>query len=369
MTLLEGGISASLPQFPWDRLSPYKSIAMRHPGGIIDLSVGAPADPVPETVRQALVQAAGQSSLDGVERAFGEAAAGWLLRRHEVRVDPDLVVPTLGSKELLAWLPRLLGARPGDRVVHPELAYPTYAVGALLAGAEPVADDWPDRSDDECVTLAWINSPSNPTGGVLPPERIAEIVCWARGRSVVLASDECYIDLGSGDGPYSVLHPEICGGDHRGLLAVHSLSKRSNMAGYRAGFVTGDGEILSELRDFRRHLGLLPPRPVLAAMAAALLDDEHVDVQRQRYLRRRSILSSALARAGWRIAPAQGGLYLWAAQPSRDGWESVEALAGIGILVAPGEFYGASGKRHVRIALTAADERIAEAADRLAGGR
>ncbi len=298
--------------------------------------------------------------------ALREAAAGWLARRHGVRVAAEAVLPVIGTKELVAWLPALLGAGPGDVVTHPRLAYPTYEVGARLAGARPVAADATTALGPERVALAWLNSPANPTGAVLPAGHLAKVVSWARERGAVVASDECYLGFGYEAEPVSVLHPEVCGGSHGGLLAVHSLSKRSNMAGYRAGFVTGDPGMVASLLEVRKQAGMIVPAPVQAAMTAALADDAHAGLQRERYARRRAVLRPALAAAGWVTEHSQAGLYLWAAHPERDCWQSVRMLAEAGILVAPGEFYGPSGTGHIRVALTATDERISAAAERLA---
>jgi succinyldiaminopimelate transaminase len=341
---------------------------MAHPGGIVDLSVGTPVDPVPALVREALCAASdvpGYPATAGT-RKLREAAAAWLARRHQVTVDPDSVLPVIGTKELIAGLPILLGCGPGDVVVHPELAYPTYDVGARLAGARAVAADSTLALGPEQVRLWWLNSPSNPTGRVLPPEHLRKVVRWARERGTVVASDECYIELAWEERPVSVLHPDVCDGPHDGLLAVHSLSKRSTMAGYRAGFVTGDPQLIAELLEIRKHAGMIVPGPVQAAAAAALGDDEHADAQRARYAVRRELLRPALEAAGWVVEHSQAGLYLWASHPARDGWESVAVLAEAGILVAPGSFYGPAGARHVRVALTATDERMAAAAARLA---
>jgi len=356
----------TLPDFPWDRLAPYKELASAHPGGIVDLSVGTPVDPVPEVARSALAEAANSP---GYPQTYGtarlrEAAARWLRRRHGVTVDPAAVLPTIGSKELVAWLPTLLGVGPGQRVIFPELAYPTYDVGARLAGAEPYPADGLLALGPERAALVWVNSPSNPTGRVLPPEHLRKVVAWARERGAVVASDECYIELGWEERPVSILHPEVCGGSHEGLLAVHSLSKRSNLAGYRAGFIAGDPQLVRRLLEIRKHAGMMVPAPVQAAMVAVLDDDRHAEEQRERYARRRAALRPALERAGWIIEHSVAGLYLWATNGT-DCWEQVRALAERGILVAPGEFYGPAGRRYVRIAVTASDERIAAAVDRL----
>jgi succinyldiaminopimelate transaminase len=274
------------------------------------------------------------------------------------------VLPTIGSKELVAWLPTLLGVRPGESVVFPELAYPTYDVGARLAGARPHAADGLLALGPERVPLVWVNSPSNPTGKVLPVEHLRKVVAWAREHGAVVASDECYIELGWEERPVSILHPDVCGGSHEGLLAVHSLSKRSNLAGYRAAFVTGDPALVKRLLEVRKHAGMIVPEPVQAAMTAALADDAHADEQRARYAARREVLRPALEGAGWRIEHSTAGLYLWATNDS-DCWDQVRILAKNGILVAPGEFYGAAGQRHIRVAITATDERISAAVSRL----
>ena len=334
---------------------------------MVDLSIGAPVDPVPEVVQAALAAAAdapGYPLTRGTPQ-LREAAAGWLARRHGVPASPDAVLPVIGTKEFIAWLPTMLGCGPGDTVVYPALAYPTYDAGVRLAGAEALAADGLVEVGPRPVRLAWVNSPSNPTGQVLPPGHLRKMVDWARERGTVLASDECYIEQGWDAQPVSVLHPDVCGGRHDGLLAVHSLSKRSNMAGYRAGFVTGDPALVSDLHEIGRHAGMIVPAPVQAAMTAALGDDKHADEQRSRYLTRRAALRPALEAAGWRIDHSEAGLYLWASRPGSDGWESAGILAEAGILVSPGELYGPAGVRHIRVALTATDERIATAVARL----
>jgi len=334
----------------------------------VDLSVGTPVDPVPGVVQDALCAAAdapGYPATHGT-RALREAAAGWLARRHGVTVDPDAVLPLLGTKEFIASLPALLGCGPGDVVVYPELAYPTYDIGARLAGARGLASDGLTALGPEGARLVWVNSPANPTGRVLPGEHLGKMVRWARERGAVLASDECYIGLGWTAEPVSVLHPGVCGGSFDGLLAVHSVSKRSNLAGYRAGFVTGDPALVAQLLEIRKHAGMMMPTPIQVAMTAALADDAHAERQREVYAARRGQLQPALEKAGWTITHSEAGLYLWASRPGHDCWSSVDLLAGAGILVAPGEFYGPAGAQHIRVALTATDERVAAAARRLA---
>ena len=359
--------AARLPAFPWDLLTPYREKAAAHPGGIVDLSVGTPVDPVPAVVREALMAGAdspGYPLTRGTAR-LREAAARWLARQHGVSVDPGAVLPVIGTKEFIAALPALLGCGPGDTVVHPELAYPTYEIGTLLAGARPAAADGLASLGPQRVRLVWVNSPANPTGRVLPVAHLRKMVSWARERAAVLASDECYLDLAWDTEPVSVLRPEVSGDSAAGLLAVFSLSKRSNMAGYRAGFVAGDPVLVAGLLEIRRHAGMMMPAPVQAAMVAALEDDAHADEQRARYAARRGALRAALGAAGWVIEHSEAGLYLWATRPGLDCWASVGALASVGILAAPGEFYGPAGKNHIRVALTATDERIDAAVARL----
>jgi succinyldiaminopimelate transaminase len=281
-------------------------------------------------------------------------------------LDPAAVLPSIGSKELVAWLPTLLGLGRGDVVVHPEIAYPTYDIGARLAGATPVASDGLTALGPQRVRLVWLNSPSNPTGRVLPVEHLRKVVDWARERGAVVASDECYAELGW-DGsapPVSLLDPAVCGGSHDGLLVLYSLSKRSNMAGYRAAFAAGDAALVRDLLEVRRHAGMIVPAPVQAAMVAALGDDDHVEEQRLRYAARRTSLLGAFVAAGFRVEASSAGLYLWLTR-DEDCWATVAHLAGLGILVAPGAFYGPAGAQHVRVALTATDERVAQVTARL----
>src|SRR3984957_3573439 len=365
-------LAGRLPVFTWDRIAPLAEKAGTHPGGPVDLSVGTPVDPVPGVIREAL---AGASDSPGYPATWGtprlrSAAAGWLARAHGVQVAPADVLPVIGTKELIAWLPVMLGLGPGDVVVHPELAYPTYDIGARLAGATAVASDELPPEGRDRVKLVWVNSPSNPTGRVLPPDRLRAMVEQARERGAVVASDECYISLGWEADPVSVLHPSVCGGSFDGVLAVYSLSKRSNLAGYRAGFVTGDPALVASLLAIRKQAGMIVPAPVQAAMTAALGDDAHAVEQRRRYGARRSVLRAAFTAAGWSVEHSEAGLYLWLRHPSCDGWAAAELLAAdCGILVTPGPVYGTAGARHGRVALTATDERVAAAAARLRAAR
>jgi succinyldiaminopimelate transaminase len=360
-------VSASLPEFPWDTLADAKALAGAHPDGIVDLSVGTPVDPVAPVIREALASASaapGYPATAGTAR-LRESAVAALGRRFGITgLGEAAVLPVIGTKELIAWLPSLLGLGAADVVVVPELAYPTYEVGARLAGAQVLRADSLTQLGPQSPALVYLNSPSNPTGRVLGPDHLRKVVGWARERCVMVASDECYLGLGWDAEPLSVLHASVCGGDHTGLLAVHSLSKSSSLAGYRAGFVAGDPGLVAELLAVRRHAGMMVPTPVQAAMVAALDDDVHDKLQRERYARRRAALGPALRSAGFAIDHSEGGLYLWATrgEPCRD---SVAWLAERGILVAPGEFYGPGGAQHVRAALTATDERISAAVGRL----
>jgi succinyldiaminopimelate transaminase len=356
-----------LPDFPWDLLAPHGRRAAEHPGGLVDLSIGTPVDPTPAVIRDALAAA---SDAPGYPRTAGTpalraAAAGWLRRVHGVTgLADEAVLPTIGSKELVALLPMLLRIGPGDRVMLPAVSYPTYEVGVRLVGAKPIRADSTLAAGPAPVRLVWLNSPANPSGRVLPPDHLRKVVDWARERGAVVASDECYLDFGWEAEPVSVLHPSVSGGDHTGVLAVHSLSKRSNLAGYRAGFVAGDPRLVAGLLEARKHAGLILPEPVQAAATAAYADDAHVAEQRARYADRRALLRPVLEKVGFTVEHSEAGLYLWATR-GRDSWQEVAELAELGILVAPGAFYGPAGERHVRIALTATDERVAAAAERL----
>ncbi|MBB1030800.1 succinyldiaminopimelate transaminase [Dietzia sp. SLG310A2-38A2] len=358
----------ALPVFPWDTLAEARSVATAHPDGLVDLTVGTPVDPVAPVIREAL--AAG-SAEPGYPTTVGTtelrlAAVDALARRYGVTgLDSGSVLPAIGTKELIAGLPAQLALGPGHTVVVPEVAYPTYEVGALLAGATVVRADSLTQLGPSSPTLLYLNSPSNPSGRVLGVDHLRKVVGWARDRGVIVASDECYLGLvWEGEAP-SVLDPRVCDGDHTGLLALHSLSKTSNLASYRAGFVAGDPSLVAELLAVRKHAGLMMPLPVQNAMTAALRDDAHEAEQRERYRARRELLLPAVQAAGFRVDDSQAGLYIWATrdEPCR---ETVDWFAGRGVLVAPGEFYGSAGARHVRIALTATDATVAEAVRRLA---
>ena len=363
-------VSARLPDFPWDRLDGARARADAHPEGIVDLSVGTPVDPVPPLVRAALADA---SDAPGYPTTVGttqlrDAMLAWLHRRcGATALDRACVLPSIGSKELVASLALHLGLGPGDLVVVPELAYPSYEVGARLAGCEVVASDSTLALGPRRPALVWVNSPANPTGRVLPVEHLAKLVAWTRERDALLVSDECYLELGgdaSAQEPVSVLNPDVSGGSLTGVLALHSLSKRSNLAGYRAGLVSGDPTVLAELLAVRKNLGLMMPGPVQHAAAVALGDDQHVARQRETYSARRRELRAALLAAGFHVDHSEAGLYLWASRGEPCG-DTVAWFADRGILVAPGDFYGPLGARHVRVALTATDERVSAAVARL----
>lgn len=362
----DGRLSERLPDFPWDLLAPAKRAATEHPDGLVDLSMGTPVDPVPQVVREALAAASDSPGypLTAGTPALRAAIADWAVRTCAAPSEGLGVLPTIGSKELVAWLPTQLGIGPGDTVVIPTVCYPTYEVGVRLAGATPVRTDSLTSLGPARVKLVWVNSPSNPTGQVLPAGHLRKVVDWARERGAVVASDECYLTLGWDEEPVSVLSPEVNGGRLDGVLAVHSLSKRSNLAGYRAGFVAGDPAIVSELLAVRKHGGMIVPAPVQAAMVAALGDEEHAAAQRAAYSARRDALRSALVKAGFEIEHSGAGLYLWATR-GEDSWSTVDWFAARGILVAPGAFYGPAAERYVRVALTATDERVAAAVERL----
>ncbi|WP_292834314.1 succinyldiaminopimelate transaminase [Microbacterium sp.] len=362
-----------LDDYPWDAVAPYAQTARSHPRGIVDLSIGSPVDPAPEVVVAAIAASADAHAYPQTAgtSALREAIVAWYARRRGVPgLTVDEVLPTVGSKELVALLPLLLDITVGDIVVHPRAAYPTYAVGARLVGATPVAADdpaeWP-----EGTKLIWLNSPGNPDGRVLGVDDYRAAVARARALGAVIASDECYGELGW-DGEWasapvpSILDPRVTSGVRTGLLSVYSLSKQSNLAGYRAAFAAGDSALIARLLTARKHLGLMVPGPVQAAMTAALGDDRHVRAQKELYRARRAVLRPALERAGFRIDRSEGGLYLWASEGD-DAWVSMGRLAKHGILAGPGHFYGAHFPDHVRFSLTASDERIAEAARRLAG--
>ncbi len=350
---------AQLPDFPWDALAPYGEKARSHPQGIIDLSQGTPVDPTPEFIQQAFRDASNSPSYP-VTAGTAELRAAikkWAIDRLGATGEFD-VLPLIGSKELVAWLPTYLES---STVLIPEIAYPTYHVGAVLAGAEsvPVAIDanlWP------AADLAWLNSPSNPTGRVHSIDEIKACIDWSRKNNSILISDECYLEFDHTAHSVSVLSQT--GGDNTNILAVHSLSKRSSMAGYRAAFMVGDSALIAQIREIRKHGGMMVPLPVQKAMTVALSDDLHVAEQRARYNSRKDAMRPALEAAGFSVEFSDSGLYLWCTR-NEDAWTSVAWLAERGILATPGSFYGHMGKNHIRIAMTASDAHIADAVQRL----
>jgi succinyldiaminopimelate transaminase len=363
-----------LPDYPWDLMVPYREIAARHVGGVVDLSIGSPVDPTPRIVREALSAAADAHAYPQTmgTLALREAIVDWFQRRRGVAgLTPAHVLPTIGSKEVVALLPLMLGMGAGDVVVHPRAAYPTYAIGAAIAGARSLGCDEPEDWPDE-TALVWLNSPGNPDGRVLGVDGLRAARERARELGAVIVNDECYAEFGW-DPPWdrepvpSVLDHRVIGGDRTDVLVISSLSKQSNMAGYRAAFVAGCSERIARLLDVRKHAGLMPPAPLQAAMIAALGDEAHVVEQRERYRSRRAALMPALTSAGFRIDHSEGGIYLWVTE-GRDGWESIARLAALGIVAGPGAFYGEFFPEHVRLSLTATDERVATAAARLSAG-
>ncbi|NUP60362.1 MAG: succinyldiaminopimelate transaminase [Pseudarthrobacter sp.] len=380
MTAAVNPFGLALPDYPWEAMAPYLAKASEHPGGAVNLSIGTPVDPTPALIQDALKAAAdapGYPTVHGTP-ALREAIAGWFERRRGVAgLDPRNIMPTVGSKELVAWLPLLLGLKPGDVVVRPKVAYPTYDIGATLAGVTSVATDNLDELDEATrsrVRLIWVNSPGNPTGSVRDADSLKALVQQARELGAVVASDECYAELGwgawdvqrGGQPVPSILDPRVAGGSHQGLLAVYSLSKQSNVAGYRAAFIAGDPDLMPNLVNSRKHAGMIVPYPIQEAMRVALGDDAHVEAQKDLYRGRRERLVPALLDFGLEIKESDAGLYLWSTE-GEGTWDTVARLAGRGIVVGPGVFYGEAGNGYVRVALTGTDERIDAAVARLAG--
>jgi len=342
-------------------LAPYGQIAKSHPEGLIDLSVGTPVDSTPEFIQKALVE---NSNAPGYPLTIGspalrEAMRDWAIAVLGVSGDFD-VLPSIGSKEVVANLAAQLDVKD---VLYPEIAYPTYLVGALLAKANPIPvgidpASWP------AADFAWINTPSNPTGRIASRDELAAVIEYGRKHGTVIASDECYFNFAARNAknkPVSLLN--VAEGNNKNLLAVFSLSKRSNFAGFRGGLIVGDPELIAIIREVRKHAGLIVPAPVQAAMAAALRDETHVELQAERYANRREVLRPALEALGFRVEHSEAGLYLWCTRGEQD-FVSVAALSEIGILVAPGSFYGTSCDQYIRVALTATDSQIADAARR-----
>ena len=363
-----------LPDYPWKSLKPYSEKAAKHKDGAIDLSVGSPIDPTPDSVQQALKKfsnAPGYPSTAGTLE-FRESVVEWFARRRQVAgLHPDQVMPTIGSKELISWLPTFLGLGPGDVVVQPKVAYTAYAVGAALSGATLVSEDDPDNWPEN-TKLIWINSPGNPDGKVLGVAGFAKAVARGRELGALLASDECYAELGWSE-PWdkevipSVLDPRVCGDSHEGILCVYSLSKQSNMAGYRAAFAVGAKDLIRDLVNLRMHTGMIMPLPTQQAVIAALADSTHVAAEKEIYSKRRATLLAAVTDFGFEVTDSEAGLYLWATM-GQDCWSTVDQMAELGIVVVPGSFYGEHATKHVRFSLTATDNDITRAALRLQKG-
>ncbi|NCA25281.1 MAG: succinyldiaminopimelate transaminase [Actinobacteria bacterium] len=344
-----------LPDFPWDLLAPYGEKAKKYQGGFIDLSQGTPVDPTPKFIQDALASASNSPSypLTAGSEKLRSAIRDWATSNLGATGEFD-VLPVIGSKEFVALLPTFLQSKT---VLYPKVAYPTYLVGALMASAKAIpveidAKSWP------VADLAWINSPSNPTGQVQTDSEILAAINWARENNSVVASDECYLS-------FSKLSKSILaltGGNNDGVLSVHSLSKRSNLAGYRAAFVIGDLKLIDQIRQIRKHAGLMVSLPVQQAMIAALSDNNHAVEQAERYARRRSRLISAFSEIGFTIEHSQAGLYIWCSK-NEDCFKTVEWFANLGILVTPGSFYGSD--KFIRVALTTSDENIDEVVKRI----
>ena len=347
-----------LPDFPWDALAPFGEKAKAHPSGFIDLSQGTPVDATPEFIQE-VFKAASNSPSYPVTMGTPElrdAIVNWA--KNELGASGEFgVLPLIGSKELVAWLPTILQSK---HVLYPEVAYPTYLVGSMIAQTKSStvdfdATNWPDGD------LAWVNTPSNPTGRVHSDDELLNAINWARKGGVVVA-DECYLEFGNGITPKSIL--ALTGGNNKNILAIHSLSKRSSMAGYRAAMMIGDKDLIAKILEVRKHAGMMVPLPVQKAMVAALGDNKHVAEQRDRYNARKAKVRSAIQKNGFKVDHSEAGLYLWATR-DESAWDSVSWFAERGILVTPGHFYGEKGANHVRIAMTATDAQIDELVKRL----
>ena len=347
-----------LPDFPWDALAPYGEKAKTHPSGFIDLSQGTPVDATPQFIQEAFKAASNSPSypVTAGTPELRDAISNWASK--ELGASGDFgVLPLIGSKELVAWLPTILES---NHVLYPEIAYPTYLVGSMIAKTKATTVDF-DANNWPNADLAWVNTPSNPTGRVHTDEELLTVIEWARKGGVVVA-DECYLEFGNGITPRSIL--SLTGGNNKNILAIHSLSKRSSIAGYRAAMMIGDKELIARILEVRKHAGMMVPLPVQKAMIAALGDNSHVAEQRNRYNARKTKVRSAIEKHGFRIDHSEAGLYLWATRDERD-WDSVAWFAERGILVTPGHFYGEKGSQHIRIAMTATDAQIDELVKRL----
>ena len=359
-----------LPEYPWQKLKPYRELASKHLGGAIDLSVGNPIDPTPQVIQDALDSA---SNSPGYPTTWGDvsarqAVADWYARRRKSPgFTADQVLLTIGSKEFISWLPIMLGVGPGDVVVQPRLAYTAYEVGAAFAGAEIFVGDEPSKWPSN-TKLIWLNSPGNPNGAVHSVEFLKAALVRARELGAVIVNDECYAEMGWIE-PWEtyipcMLDPEVTGGDVTNVLSIYSLSKQSNLAGYRAAFAAGDEKLIKGLVNLRMHSGMMVPMPVQKAIAVALGDEEHVAKQKEIYRKRRDVLLTALVEYGFEVQDSEAGLYLWVTK-GQNCWDTISELAQLGIVAVPGEFYGEAGKNFVRFSITATDQEVLEAANRL----
>lgn len=368
--------------YDWSRIAGYKQAAKAAFGGMIDLSVGSPVDPVPASVREALTAASNEPNAYGYPATAGtadlkEAIDGWFraARGVDLKAINASVVPTVGSKEAVALMASLLHLGPGDVVVQPKVSYPTYEIGTQLAGATVLkVDDVADTDSWERVPgvrAVWVNSPCNPTGRVLADHWMADIVAAARRIGATVLSDECYALMTYGSGNASgdtepaacALSPAVCEGSAQGIVTLYSLSKQSNMAGYRTALVAGDHRLMAEMLEYRKQIGQIIPGPVQAAMAAGLRDTRSVEEQRRRYAARLATLVKGLRAAGYDAHMPAGALYVWVKALGGDCWTDMERLARLGIVPSPGEFYAAPD--YLRFSATATDEAVAEAAARL----
>ena len=333
-----------LPDFPWDALAPFGERARAHPSGFIDLSQGTPVDSTPQFIQDTFRQASNSPNypLTAGTVELREAITNWAKSKLGATGEFE-VLPLIGSKELV-----------------PEIAYPTYLVGSMIAKTKATAVDF-DANSWPAADLAWVNSPSNPTGRVHSDHELTIAINWARKGGIVVA-DECYLEFGNSITPKSIL--SLTGGNNKNILAVHSLSKRSSMAGYRAAMLIGDKDLIAKILEVRKHAGMMVPLPVQKAMIAALSDEKHVASQRDLYNARKAKVRSAIEKHGFKVEHSEAGLYLWATRGESD-WDSVAWFADRGILVTPGHFYGEKGDKHVRIAMTATDAQIDELVKRI----
>ena len=366
------------PPYPYERLDALKLVADALPGGVVDCSIGTPCDPVPDVVAAAAAAAATQSM--GYPPSAGtvalhEAAAAWMARRLGVDVSPANLAACVGTKEMVVSLPHFLALRDPtrDTVLYPAVAYPSYEMGATLAGKRgvPVAldGDWHldldaiSATDAERALVLWINEPGNPSSSVADAAYLERVAEWGRTHGVIVASDECYVEFAPN--PATIL-----GAGVDGVLAVHSLSKRSNLAGMRIGFYAGDPSIVDFLVETRKHAGFMVPTPAQAAAVAALCDDAHVAVQWKRYEERRALVIERLAAVGVHHVGGAMLFYLWLRDDAgAGGWAMADRFARAGLLVSPGDLYGDAGAAYARLALVQPPERLEPALDRLVKGK